>query len=64
MLKMALGKENLDRLFKEQVQEEEVSKQAVLRAQKYEGIELTESDMEDVIKKAMEKKKKADRDVR
>ena len=64
VLRAALEKKNLDRLFEQQVQEEEVSKRAVLHAQKYEGTKLTESSMEDVIKKAMEKKRKADRDAR
>ncbi len=64
VLRAALEKKDLDKLFEQQMQEEEVSKQAVLCAQKYEGTKLMESSIEDVIKRAMEKKKKADRDTR
>ena len=58
VLKAALTSDNLEKLFKEQKQEEELSKQVVLRVQKYEQEKITESNVEDIIKKALRKKKK------
>ena len=41
VLKAALESDNLEKLFKEQKQEEELSKQAVFRVQKYEKEKVT-----------------------
>lgn len=62
VLKAALASENLTELFREQKQAEKLSKQAVLRAQKYEKEKLNESDVDDIIRKALSKK--GDRDER
>ena len=43
LLKTALDSENLTELFREQEQEETLSKQMVLRVQKYEQKKITES---------------------
>lgn len=56
VLKAALESDNLEKLFKEQKQEEELSKQAVFRVQKYEKEKVTESNVEDIIEKALRKK--------
>ena len=55
VLKAALNSENLTELFEKQKQEEELSKQVVLRLQKYEKEELNESSIENIIKKALSK---------
>lgn len=62
-LKAALDSENLTELFMEQQREEALSKQAVLRVQKYEKEKLNESNVDAIIQKALSKKKK-DRDTR
>lgn len=61
VLKAALSTENLAELFEKQEQEEELSKQAVLRVSKYEK-KLNESNVEDIIKKALSRKNN-DRDT-
>ncbi len=63
VLKAALDSENLKELFMEQEQEEALSKQAVLQVQKYEGEKVKESNVDEVIQKAL-KKKRDSRDVR
>lgn len=57
LLKTALDSENLTELFKEQEKEETLSKQVVLRVQKYEQKKITESNVEDIIEKALRKKR-------
>ena len=61
VLKAALASDNLIELFEKQEQEEELSKQAVLLVQKYEKDKLNESNVEDIIEKALHKK--SDRDI-
>ena len=63
VLKAALDSENLKELFMEQEREEALSKQAVLQAQKYEGEKVKESNVDEIIQKAL-RKKRDDRDVR
>ncbi len=57
VLKAALAGENLGELFEEQMREEKISGEAVLRAKKYEGEGLQESSVDDIIKKAKERKR-------
>ncbi len=63
VLKVALNSENLKELFMEQEREEELSKQLVLQVQKYEGEKVKESNVEEIIQKAL-RKKRDDRDAR
>ena len=63
LLKAALDSENLTELFMEQEQEEALSKQAVLRVQKYEKKKVNESNVDAIIQRALSKKKN-DREVR
>ena len=63
LLKAALGSENLTELFREQEQEEALSKQAVLRVQKYEKENVDESNVDAIIQRALNKKRE-DRDAR
>ena len=63
VLKAALDSENLKELFMEQEHEEALSKQAVLQVQKYEGEKVKESNVDEIIQKAL-RKKRDDRDVR
>lgn len=63
VLKAALDSENLTELFMEQQREEALSKQAVLRVQKYEKEKVTESSVDAIIQRALSKKKK-DKDTR
>lgn len=62
VLKAALDSENLKELFMEQEHEEALSKQAVLQVQKYEGEKVKESNVDEIIQKALSRK--MDRDVR
>ena len=63
VLKAALDSENLKELFMEQEREEALSKQAVLQVQKYEGEKVKESNVDEIIQKAIRKKRDS-RDVR
>ncbi|MCM1259194.1 MAG: hypothetical protein NC307_15295 [Roseburia sp.] len=63
LLKAALDSENLTQLFIEQEREEALSKQAVLRVQKYEKEKVNESNVDAIIQRALDKKKN-DRDVK
>ncbi len=63
VLKVALDSENLKELFMEQEREEALSKQAVLQVQKYEGEKVKESNVDEIIQKAL-RKKRDDRDAR
>ena len=63
VLKAALDSENLKELFMEQEHEEALSKQAVLQVQKYEGEKVKESNVDEIIQKAIRKKRNC-RDVR
>lgn len=63
LLKAALGSENLTELFREQEQEEALSKQAVLRVQKYEKENVDESNVDAIIQRALNKKRE-DRNAR
>lgn len=63
VLKAALNSENLKELFMEQEREEALSKQAVLQDQKYEGEKVKESNVDEIIQKALRKKRDS-RDVR
>ena len=63
VLKAALDSENLKELFMEQEHEEALSKQAVLQVQKYEGEKVKESNVDEIIQKAIRKKRDS-RDVR
>ena len=63
VLKAALDSENLKELFMEQEREEVLSKQAVLQVQKYEGEKVKESNVDEIIQKAIRKKRDS-RDVR
>lgn len=63
VLKAALDSENLKELFMEQEREEALSKQAVLQVQKYEGEKVKESNVDEIIQKAL-RKKRDDRDAR
>lgn len=62
-LKASLNSENLTELFVEQEREEALSKQAVLRVQKYEKEKVNESNLDAIIQSALSKKKN-DRDAR
>ena len=57
VLKAALDSENLKELFMEQEHEEALSKQAVLQVQKYEGEKVKESNVDEIIQKALRKKR-------
>ena len=57
VLKAALDSENLKELFMEQEREEELSKQLVLQVQKYEGEKVKESNVDEIIQKALRKKR-------
>lgn len=59
VLKTALESENLAELFEEQVREEELSKQEVLRIQKYDKDKVTGSNIDDIINMALKKKSNA-----
>ncbi len=61
VLKAALDSENLEELFMEQEREETLPKQAVLQVQKYEGEKVKGSNVDEIIQKAL-RKKRADRD--
>lgn len=63
VLKAALDSESLKELFLEREREEALSKQAVLQVKKYEGEKVKESNVDEIIKKAL-RKKKDDRDAR
>lgn len=63
VLKAALDSENLKELFMEQEREEALSKQAMLQVQKYEGEKVKESNVDEIIQKALSKKRD-DRDAR
>ena len=63
VLKAALDSENLKELFMEQEREEALSKQAVLQVEKYEGGKVKESNVDEIIQKAL-RKKRADRNAR
>ena len=63
VLKAALDSENLKELFMEQEREEALSKQAVLQAQKNKGEIVKESNVDEIIQKAL-RKKRADRNAR
>ena len=63
VLKAALNSESLKELFMEQEREEALSKQAVLQVQKYEGEKVKESNVDEIIQKAL-RKKRDDRDAR
>ncbi len=63
VLKAALDSENLKELFMEQEHEDALSKQAVLQVQKYEGEKVKESNVDEIIQKAL-RKKRDDRDAR
>lgn len=63
LLRVALDSENLTELFMEQEREEALSKQAVLRVQKYENEKVNESNVDEIIQRALSKKKN-DRDVK
>ena len=63
VLKVALDSESLKELFMEQEHEEALSKQAVLQVQKYEGEKVRESNVDEIIQKAI-RKKRDDRDAR
>lgn len=62
-MKAALDSENLKELFMEQEREETLSKQAVLQVQKYEREKVKESNVDEIIQKAL-RKKRDDRDAR
>ena len=63
VLKVALDSENLKELFMEQEYDEALSKQAVLQVEKYEGEKVKESNVDEIIQKAL-KKKRNDREER
>ena len=63
VLKAALDSENLKELFMEQEREEALSKQVVIQVQRYEGEKIKESNVEEIIQKALRKKRDS-RDVR
>lgn len=62
-MKAALDSENLKELFAKQEREEALSKQAVLQVQKYEGEKVKESNVDEIIQKAL-RKKRDDKDTR
>ena len=63
VLEASLDSENLKKLFMQQEREEALSKQAVLQVQKYEGEKVKESNVDEIIQKAL-RKKRDDRDAR
>lgn len=63
ILMTALSSENLAALFEQQMREENVSRQILIHAEKKEAKAVTESSAEDIIKKALAKKKR-DREER
>lgn len=63
VLKAALDSENLKELIMEQEREEALSKQAALQVQKCEGEKVKESNVDEIIQKAL-RKKRDDRDAR
>lgn len=63
VLKVALDSESLKELFMEQEHEEALSKQVVFQVQKYEGGKVKESNVDEIIQKAI-RKKRDDRDAR
>ena len=56
-MKAALDSKNLKELFLEQEREEALSKHAVLQVQKYEGEKVKESNVDEIIQKALKKKR-------
>lgn len=62
-MKTALSSENLAELFEQQMKEEDVSRQIILHVEQKELNVVTESSAEDIIRKALAKKK-SDRDER
>ena len=56
VLKAALDSENLKELFMEQEYDEALSKQAVLQVEKYEGEKVKESNVDEIIQRALSKK--------
>lgn len=56
-LETALASENLSELFEEQIKEEETSRQILLRAERKTEQKITEDSAEDIIRKALAKKK-------
>ena len=56
VLKAALDSENLKELFMEQEYDEALSKQAVLQVEKYEGGKVKESNVDEIIQRALSKK--------
>ena len=56
LLKAALDSENLTELFMEKEREEALSKQAVIRVQKYEKEKVNESNVDAIIQRALSKK--------
>ena len=63
VLKAALDSENLKELFMEQEREETLSKQVVLQVQKYEEEKVKESNINEIIQRALSKRNN-DRDAR
>ena len=55
-MKVALDSENLKELFMEQEYDEALSKQAVLQVEKYEGEKVKESNVDEIIQRALSKK--------
>ena len=55
-MKAALDSENLKELFMEQEYDEALSKQAVLQVEKYEGGKVKESNVDEIIQRALSKK--------
>ena len=55
-MKAALDSKNLKELFLEQEGEEALSKHAVLQVQKYEGEKVKESNVDEIIQRALSKK--------
>ncbi len=55
-MKAALDSENLKELFMEQEYDEALSKQAVLQVEKYEGEKVKESNVDEIIQRALSKK--------
>ncbi len=63
LLMTALSSENLEELFEQQMKEEDTSRQILLQAEQKETKAVTESSAEDIIRRALAKKK-SDRDER
>ena len=53
----ALSSENLEELFEQQMKEEDTSRQILLQAEQKETKAVTESSAEDIIRRALAKKK-------